>query len=102
VNAEALQARGADLPRLRPAARGGFDLCVARAVAKASDLVRELAPLAAPGGHLLLMKGPNTDPGEIADGEREARRCGMEPRPTHFAEVPGLDRRPILASRRRV
>ena len=96
-NGEALQARGADLPKLRPAARASFDLCVARAVGTAESLVRELAPLVAPGGRILLMKGPNTAADEIADGEREARRHGLVAEPSRTADVPGLERRLLLS-----
>jgi 16S rRNA (guanine527-N7)-methyltransferase len=96
ANAEALQARGADLPKLRPAARASFDLCVARAVGPAAELVRELAPLVAAGGRVLLMKGPNTAADEIADGEREARRHGLVAELARSAGVPGLERRLLL------
>ena len=96
-NGEALQARGADLPKLRPAARASFDLCVARAVGPAAELVRELAPLVAAGGRILLMKGPNTAADEIADGEREVRRHGLVAEPSRTADVPGLERRLLLS-----
>jgi 16S rRNA (guanine527-N7)-methyltransferase len=99
-NAEAFQARGADLPKIRPAARGSFDLCVARAVASADVLVREFAPLVAPGGRVFLMKGPNTGEQEIAAGEREAKRRGLATEPPHATDVPGLERRLVLVYRR--
>lgn len=95
-NAEALQARGADLPRMRPAARASFDLCVARAVGQADLLVREMAPLVAPGGRVLLMKGPNTSRDEIAAGEREARRHGLATPFPETVDIPGLERRIVL------
>lgn len=101
TNAEALQARGADLAKLRPAARASFDLCVARAVGPAADLVREFAPLVAAGGRVLLMKGPNTAADEIADGEREARRHGLAAEPKRTADVPGLERRLLLVYAKR-
>jgi 16S rRNA (guanine527-N7)-methyltransferase len=96
ANAEALQARGTDLPKIRPSARASFDLCVARAVGPASGLVRELAPLLAAGGRIVLMKGPNTAADEIAEGEREARRHGLVAEPPRTADVPGLERRLLL------
>jgi 16S rRNA (guanine527-N7)-methyltransferase len=96
TNAEALQARGTDMPKTRPAARASFDLCVARAVGPAAELVRELAPLVAAGGRIVLMKGPNTAADEIAGGEREARRCGLVAESARTADVPGLERRLLL------
>ena len=101
ANAEALQARGAELPKIRPAARASFDLCVARAVGPAAELVREFAPLVASGGRIFLMKGPNTAADEIADGEREARRHGLVAEPQRTADVPGLERRLLLVFSKR-
>jgi 16S rRNA (guanine527-N7)-methyltransferase len=101
TNAEALQARGTDLPKTRPAARASFDLCVARAVGPAAELVRELAPLVAAGGRIVLMKGPNTAADEIAGGEREARRCGLVAESARTADVPGLERRLLLSYAKR-
>jgi 16S rRNA (guanine527-N7)-methyltransferase len=95
-NAETLHARGTDLVRQRPQARGSFDLCVARAVGVAAELVRELAPLVAPGGLALLMKGaPSIE--EVESGAREAVRRGLVVLPPHAVDVPGLDRRAVLA-----
>ncbi len=101
ANAEALQARGADLPTLRPDTRGAFDLCVARAVGQADGLVRELAPLVARGGFVFLMKGPNTSPDEIAAGAREAKRRGLDVLAPRTTDVPGLERRLVLVYARR-
>jgi len=101
ANAEAIQARGADLPKLRPDSRGAFDLCVARAVGPAEELVAELAPLVATGGFVFLMKGPNTSADEIAAGEREAKRRGLVALPTRTTDVPGLERRMVLVYARR-
>jgi 16S rRNA (guanine527-N7)-methyltransferase len=84
-NASARQARGEQMPALMPETRGAFDLCVARAVGQADALVRELAPLVAPGGFVFLMKGPNTSPEEIAAGEAEARRRGLTVEPVQTA-----------------
>jgi 16S rRNA (guanine527-N7)-methyltransferase len=98
-NAEALQARGADLPKLRPDVRASFDLCIARAVGDADALVREFAPLVAPGGFVLLMKGPEPPREEIEAGEREARRRGLRVLPPRTAAVPGLDARKVLVYR---
>ncbi len=100
-NAEARQLRGEQIPALHPEMRGAFDLCVARAVGEAADLVRELAPLVAPGGLVLLMKGePDAD--EVAAGAKEAARRGLVALAPRRADVPGLDRRTILAYARRV
>lgn len=101
TNAEALQTRGADLPKLRPISRGAFDLCVARAVGQADALVREFAPLVAPGGRIFLMKGPNTPADEIAAGDGEARRAGLAPEASQSSQVPGLERRLMLVYRKR-
>jgi 16S rRNA (guanine527-N7)-methyltransferase len=99
-NAEAFQVRGADLPKVRPTARASFDLCAARAVASADVLVREFAPVVAPGGVVLLMKGPNTGGDEIAAGDREAKRRGLTVETPRTTDVPGLERRLVLVYRR--
>jgi 16S rRNA (guanine527-N7)-methyltransferase len=101
TNADALQARGANLPKLRPITRGAFDLCVARAVGQAEALVREFAPLVAPGGRVFLMKGPNTSADEITAGDREARRTGLVAEASQTSQVPGLERRLVLVYRKR-
>jgi 16S rRNA (guanine527-N7)-methyltransferase len=96
VNATALQARGEQLPALRPDTRRSFDLGVARAVGPAEGLVREFAPLVSPGGRIFLMKGPSTTAEEIAAGEREAKRQGLVCLGARPVDVPGLDRRMVL------
>lgn len=96
ANAEALQCRGADLPKERPEARRSFDLCVARAVGEAAGLVREFAPLVAPGGFVLLMKGPEPPQEEVLAGEREARRRGLRPVEPRTVRVPGLEARRVM------
>ena len=95
-NAEALQCRGADLPKLRPAARQTFDLCVARAVGESAVLLRELAPLVARGGLVLLMKGPAPPAEELAAAAREAARSGLTPLPAATTRIPGLEPRTVL------
>ena len=95
-NAETLQARGEQMPALHRETRGAFDLCVARAVGPADQLLRELAPLVARGGRVILMKGPNTSPDEIAAGEREAKRQRLVVEPIRTADVPGLETRLLL------
>jgi 16S rRNA G527 N7-methylase RsmG len=62
--------------------------------------VREVAPLVARGGLVLLMKGPNTSEDETAEGAREAKRRGLETLPVRTADVPGLERRLVLVYRR--
>jgi len=96
ANAQALQVRGEQAPTLFRDMRGAYDLCIARAVGPAARLVRELSPLVARRGFVFLMKGPNTLPEEIAEGEREAERQGLMPLPTRTADVPGLERRLVL------
>jgi 16S rRNA (guanine527-N7)-methyltransferase len=96
ANAQTLQARGEQMPTLHRDLRSAFDLCVARAVGPAAGLVREFAPLVARRGYVLLMKGPNTSPDEIAEGEREAKRQGLATFPARTADVPGLERRLVL------
>ena len=100
VNAQALQVRGNDLPKARPGSRGASDLCVARAVGPAEELVRELAPLTAPRGFVFLMKGPKTSIGEIEAGEREAKLRGLVAQPAHVVDVPGLEARKMLVYRK--
>lgn len=100
ANAEPFQCRGEQMPALRPQAVGRFDLCIARAVASADVLVRELAPFLAPGGFLVAMKGPEPPADEVAAAERDARRLRLEPRPRRHSEIPGLERRTFLVWRR--
>jgi 16S rRNA (guanine527-N7)-methyltransferase len=99
-NAEAHQARGEQLPALRRETRGAFDLCVARAVGPATGIVRELAPLAARGGWIFLMKGPNTSADEIDAARTEAKRRGLAVELQRTTDVPGLERRLVLVYRR--
>lgn len=99
-NAQTAHARGADLVRSRPDLHGAFDLVVARAVASAAEIVREVAPLVAAGGYVLAMKGPEPPEPEIAAGVREARKRGLEPLPARTTRVPGLEPRVVLAFRR--
>ena len=98
-NAEALQCRGHLLPRERPSTIRSFDLCVARAVGRAATLLREVAPLAAPGGLVLLMKGPEPPADEVEEAHQAARECGLAFAGTHPSGVPGRDRGAILAYR---
>lgn len=100
-NAEALQSRGADLPRVRPGSKGAFDLVVARAVSRAAKVVHETWKLLAPGGRLLVMKGPEVGRDELAPAEEEARRRGLVPEPWRKTSVPGLERRTVLVYARR-
>ena len=101
-NVEPFQCRGADLPKVRADARAGFDLCVARGVGRADVLLRELGPLVAPRGVVLLMKGPEPPEDEVKAGRLAARRRPrldvLDPWTTH---VPGLMPRTVLAYRRR-
>jgi 16S rRNA (guanine527-N7)-methyltransferase len=100
VNADTRAVRGEQMPALMPTTRGAFDLCIARAVGQAEQLVGELAPLLAKGGRILLMKGPSTAPEEIAAGEREAKRRGLVAEETRTTDVPGLERRLVLVYRK--
>lgn len=100
VNAEPFQCRGEQMPALRPKALRKFDLCVARAVAAADVLVREMAPFVAPGGFLVAMKGPEPPADEIAAAEREARHVRLQALPARHSSIPGLERRTFLVWRR--
>ncbi|MCE9637186.1 MAG: class I SAM-dependent methyltransferase [Planctomycetes bacterium] len=97
---ETLHARGVEVPSQVPRARRGIDLCVARAVGPAFGLVREMAPLLAPGGVILLMKGPEPPAEEIAAGEREATDRGLVTLPIRTTRVEGLETRTVLVYRR--
>lgn len=57
--------------------RGGFDLVLARAVARLPELVAEAAPSLAPGGHLVFWKSGRLDAEERASGAARARRRGL-------------------------
>lgn len=100
-NAEALQSRGADLPRVRPGSKGAFDLVVARAVSRSANVIHETWKLLAPGGRLLVMKGPEVGRDELGPAEEEARRRGLVPEPWRKTAVPGLERRTVLVYARR-
>lgn len=99
-NAEAFQARGFQLAKLKPETHHGFDLVVARAMGQAAEIVREVAPLLTRGGVVLAMKGPEPPADEVAAADREALRCGLEPEAAHRTAVPGLERRTVLVWRR--
>lgn len=100
TNAEAFQCRGEQMPALRPQALRKFDLCVARAVGPADVLVREMEPFVAPNGLLLAMKGPEPPAEEVAAAARDARYRKLDVLPARHTDVPGLERRTVLAYRR--
>jgi 16S rRNA (guanine527-N7)-methyltransferase len=74
----ALHVRGADLIRAEPARRESFELVTARAVAPAATIVTEVHDLLSPGGFLAVFKGDSLTEEEVGEGERAARRHGME------------------------
>lgn len=100
TNAEPTQCRGEQMPTLRPQSLGKFDLGVARAVAPADVLVREITPFLGPRGVIFAMKGPEPPADEVRAGEGEARRQHLEVLPARHTAVPGLEARTVLVYRR--
>jgi 16S rRNA (guanine527-N7)-methyltransferase len=73
----AVHARGAELERVIPHSRASFDLVTARAVATAAEVIEETRDLLAPGGCLVIHKGPNLTGKEIAAGRKAAHRAAF-------------------------
>jgi 16S rRNA (guanine527-N7)-methyltransferase len=88
-NAQAIPARAESYPGEK-----NFDVAVARAVGNLADLLHNAAPLLAPGGRLLAMKGKSPDD-EVAALPR-----GWQAEITKLA-VPGLDAERHLVSLKR-
>jgi 16S rRNA (guanine527-N7)-methyltransferase len=89
ANASALQCRGDALPAMKPDAKHGFDLCVARAVGPAPKLLEELWKLTATDGVIVLMKGAEPPEDEIAAAREVAARRHLVELPPHRTGLPG-------------
>jgi 16S rRNA (guanine527-N7)-methyltransferase len=76
-NVRAVHARGAELKRVHPRARRGFDLVTARAVGTAADVIEEVGDLLTPGGCLVIAKGPNLTEKEVKAGRKAAHRAAL-------------------------
>lgn len=81
-------------------AEGAFAVVVARAVAPIASLLELAAPLLAPGGRAVLLKGsPSSE--EIQRGERAALVIGLEPDGTRELELPdGGEHRTVISFRK--
>ena len=95
-NARALQVRGEQLAGLYPRRRRSFDLVVARAVGRTARLLGECRELVAPGGRLLVMKGPEPPADELDEAAEAAPGAGLVLDSVQETAVPGLDRRKVL------
>lgn len=98
-NAEIFQGRGRELRHNRKDLDGTVGVITARAVGDLGKLCREARGLLRPGGVLLCPKGRNVEPAELALGEREAKKSGLEPAGVLPMEVPGRDRVCVVYSR---
>jgi 16S rRNA (guanine527-N7)-methyltransferase len=98
-NAEIFQGRGRELRHNRKDLDGAVGVVTARAVGELGKLCREARGLLRPGGVLLCPKGRNLEPAELALGEREARKSGLEPSGILPMGVPGRDRVCVVYSR---
>ena len=98
-NAEIFQGRGRELRHNRKDLDGTVGVVTARAVGDLGKLCREARGLLRPGGVLLCPKGRNLEAAELALGEREAAKSGLEPRGVMPMEVPGRDRVCVVYSR---
>lgn len=78
-NARVQHGRLADLLRAGALAPASAHLVLARAVGPLDRLVREAAPVLAPGGALLAWKSPAVEGRERRAGERAAAARGLEP-----------------------
>jgi 16S rRNA (guanine527-N7)-methyltransferase len=67
--------------------REGYDLVMARAVARMSVLSELCLPLTAKGGHFMAMKGPNMDE-EMEDAAIAIQTVGGEVKNTYTFELP--------------
>jgi 16S rRNA (guanine527-N7)-methyltransferase len=77
-----------------------FQAVVARALSALPSLVELAAPLLAPGGALICMKG-RPEPTEVERGDRAARMCGLSLESTSSVTVPGVEaERTILVYRK--
>jgi len=98
-NAEIFQGRARELRHNRKDLDGTVGVVTARAVGDLGKLCREARGLLRPGGVLLCPKGRNLEPSEIALGEREARKSGLEPAGILPMAVPGRERVCVVYSR---
>lgn len=101
LNVEPIHSRGADLPKTHPEMKQHFDLAVARAVGAADKLLRELTPLVASGGVILLMKGAEPPQDELEAAQKTAENLNLIIHPTKHIEIEGLDPRSVLVFQRR-
>jgi len=101
ANAEIFQGRGRELRHNRKDLDGTVGVVTARAVGDLGKLCREARGLLRPGGVLLCPKGRNLEPAELALGEREARKSGLEPAGVLPMDVPGRERVCVVYSRSR-
>jgi len=101
LNVEPIQSRGADLPKTHPEMRQHFDLAVARAVGAADKLLRELTPLVASGGTILLMKGAEIPREKLEAAQTTAEKLNLVIHPKKLIEVSGQDPRSVLVFQRR-
>lgn len=76
--------------------RGGFSVCVARAVAELPVLVELASPLLCNGGHFVAMKGP-LEPAERERGATAGRVCGLEEVGIREYRLPGTEERRVIA-----
>lgn len=98
-NAEIFQGRGRELRHNRKDLDGTVGVITARAVGDLGKLCREARGLLRPGGILLCPKGRSLEPAELALGEREAKKSGLEPAGVLAMDVPGRDRVCVVYSR---
>ena len=89
---EVIRGRGREIRHNREDLAGRCDVVTARAVGALEKIAREARGLLRPGGFLLCPKGRGLEPGEIAMGEREAKKSRLVPAGTFPMAVPGRER----------
>jgi 16S rRNA (guanine527-N7)-methyltransferase len=89
---EVFRGRARELRHARKDLEGTAAKVTARAVGDLGKLCREARGLLRPGGLLFCPKGRNLEPAEVALGDREARKSGLEPAGTVPLEVPERSR----------
>lgn len=97
-NVTLVHGRAEELAR-KPNFRNGFDIVVARAVARLNVLLEWTSPFVKPGGYVLSYKGPGVE-AELSDGRRAAETLKAKVERIEDLELPeGLGSRKLIVIR---
>ncbi len=95
-----VKGRGRELAHRDPGLAGAFLLVTSRAVGSVAGVVREAAALLAPGGWLVLYKGPELSEEEIRKGDGVAARAGLHRVGIARPRIEDLSPRLVVLARR--